>query len=70
MHCLEQFASTVIGRHEMTTPQGSFYDALTGETVVRDLTEEEIASLPEASSSNYESATQESSALEEEAEEA
>jgi hypothetical protein len=27
--------------------RGTFYDALTGETIERDLTDEEIASMPE-----------------------
>jgi hypothetical protein len=31
-----------------TTPlQGTFYDAMTGETITRELTPEEIAELPE-----------------------
>ena len=40
----------VIGRDNMTDPIiGTFHDALTGETVVRELTPEEIAALPEPS---------------------
>jgi hypothetical protein len=30
----------------MTKPKGTFHDALTGETIVRELTPEEIAALP------------------------
>ena len=32
----------------MSKPTGTFHDALTGETVTRELTPEEIAQLPEA----------------------
>jgi hypothetical protein len=31
----------------MSKPQGTFHDALTGETITRELTDEEIAALPE-----------------------
>jgi hypothetical protein len=31
----------------MTKPKGTFHDALTGETTERELTDEEIANLPE-----------------------
>ena len=33
----------------MTKPTGTFHDALTGETIERELTDEEIANLPEPS---------------------
>jgi hypothetical protein len=33
----------------MTRPIGTFHDALTGETIERELTDEEIAALPEPS---------------------
>ena len=33
----------------MTKPKGTFHDALTGETIERELTDEEIADLPEPS---------------------
>jgi hypothetical protein len=33
----------------MTKPKGTFHDALTGETIERELTDEEIAALPEPS---------------------
>jgi hypothetical protein len=33
----------------MTKPKGTFHDALTGETIERELTDEEIANLPEPS---------------------
>jgi hypothetical protein len=33
----------------MTNPTGIFHDALTGETIERELTDEEIAALPEPS---------------------
>jgi hypothetical protein len=31
----------------MSKPTGTFHDALTGETIERELTDEEIANLPE-----------------------
>jgi len=31
----------------MSKPKGTFHDALTGETIERELTDEEIASIPE-----------------------
>ena len=31
----------------MTKPTGTFHDALTGETIERELTDEEIAALPQ-----------------------
>jgi hypothetical protein len=31
----------------MATPRGTFHDAVTGETVTRELTADEIAQLPE-----------------------
>jgi hypothetical protein len=33
----------------MTKPKGTFHDAITGETIERELTDEEIANLPELS---------------------
>ena len=33
----------------MSKPKGTFHDALTGETIERELTDEEIADLPEPS---------------------
>jgi hypothetical protein len=33
----------------MSKPKGTFHDALTGETIERELTDEEIANLPEPS---------------------
>jgi len=33
----------------MTKPLGTFHDAITGETIERELTDEEIANLPEPS---------------------
>ena len=33
----------------MTKPKGTFHDALTGETIERELTDEEIAALPQPS---------------------
>jgi hypothetical protein len=33
----------------MTRPKGTFHDALTGETTERELTDEEIANLPQPS---------------------
>ena len=33
----------------MTKPKGTFHDAITGETIERELTDEEIAALPEPS---------------------
>jgi hypothetical protein len=33
----------------MTKPKGTFHDALTGETIERELTDEEIANLPQPS---------------------
>ena len=35
------------------TPQGTFHDAVTGETIVRDLTAEEIASAEENYPSDF-----------------
>jgi len=32
----------------MSKPKGTFHDAITGETTERELTDEEIASLPKA----------------------
>jgi hypothetical protein len=33
----------------MTQPRGQFHDAITGETIERELTDEEIAALPQPS---------------------
>jgi hypothetical protein len=33
----------------MSKPKGQFHDAITGETIERELTDEEIAALPEPS---------------------
>jgi hypothetical protein len=33
----------------MSKPKGTFHDAITGETITRELTDEEIANLPELS---------------------
>jgi hypothetical protein len=33
----------------MSKPKGTFHDALTGETIERELTDEEIANLPQPS---------------------
>jgi hypothetical protein len=33
----------------MSKPTGTFHDAITGETIERELTDEEIAALPEPS---------------------
>jgi hypothetical protein len=37
----------------MSKPKGTFHDALTGETIERELTDEEITALPEPSDLPY-----------------
>lgn len=44
---MEKFIFTVIERHNMSNHIVTIHDAQTGETVVRELTEKEIAELPE-----------------------
>jgi len=37
----------------MSKPKGTFHDAITGETTERELTDEEIAALPEPSDNPF-----------------
>jgi len=43
---VEKFISMVTERHDMSNHIVTIHDAQTGETVVRELTEQEIAELP------------------------
>ena len=43
---MEKFISMAIERHNMSNHIVTIHDAQTGETVVRELTEQEIAELP------------------------
>ena len=43
----QQHLFTDTGKHDMEKHLATFHDAITGETIVRELTPEEIAELPE-----------------------